>query len=130
MNSENLIVEAKARIIWGDEPESVRSYLISNGMSDAEANVKIRELTMERNAEIRKVGLRDVLVGMVLIGAAGAFFYSILASSHLPSVSGTRGKAYGILVIAAVYGLWRLMNGIVRLVRPISDHESIPDITE
>ena len=130
MNTDDLIVEARARITWGDEPNSVRFFLTSNGMSAAEADVKIRELTLERNADIRKLGIRDVLIGAVLIGAAGAFFFSLFASSHIPSVSVRSAKGYGVLVIAALYGLWRLVNGIVRLVRPKSEHGSMPDISE
>ena len=75
MITDDLIVEARARIIWGDEPASVRCFLTSNGMAAAEADAKIKELTLERNAEIRKLGIRDVLIGVVLVAAAIIFFY-------------------------------------------------------
>src|SRR5215472_1370976 len=101
MNTADLIVEARARITWGDEPNSVRFFLTSNGMSAAEADAKIRELTLERNADIRKLGIRDIFIGIVLIGVAGAFFYSLFASSHLPNVSVRSAKGYGVLAIAA-----------------------------
>jgi len=50
MNPDDLIVEARARIIWGDEPLSVRYYLTSNGMSAADADAQIKQFTLERNA--------------------------------------------------------------------------------
>ena len=130
MSTDELIVEARARIIWGDEPESVRSFLTSNGMSVTEANLKLKELTLERNAEIRKLGIRDVLIGVALIGAAGGYFYWLFRSSHLPRVGVRSGKGHGVLALAAFYGLWRLINGIIRLVRPKAEHGSIPDISE
>jgi hypothetical protein len=126
----NLILEARAKMIWGEEPSSVRYYLTSNGMSADDADAKIKELTLERNAEIRRLGTRDVLIGVGLIGGAGIFFYSLIASSRMPSANVRSGKGYGVLVIAAVYGLWRLINGVIRLVRPKSEHGSIPDISE
>jgi hypothetical protein len=43
MNTDDLIVEARARIVWGDEPASVRSFLTSNGMAAAEADAKITD---------------------------------------------------------------------------------------
>lgn len=130
MSTDDLITEARARIIWGDEPKSVRFFLTCNGMSGAEANVKIKELTLERNAEIRKLGIRDVLIGVALIGAAGAFFYRLFTSSHIPSVSVSSAKGYGVLALAGFYGLWRLVNGIIRLVCPKAEHGAIPDISE
>jgi len=130
MNTDDLIVEARARIIWGDEPGSVRYFLTSNGMAAAEADAKIKELALERNAEIRKLGTRDVLIGVVLIGAAGISLYWLFAGSHIPSLTVRSAKGYGVLVLVAIYGLWRLVNGIIRLVRPKSEHGSIPDISE
>lgn len=130
MNADELIVEARARIIWGDEPSTVRSFLTSNGMSAPDADAKLKDFILERNAEIRKLGIRDVLIGVALIGGAGIFFYSLFRSRHMPSVSLRAGKGYGFLALLAIYGLWRLISGISRLVRPKSEHGSIPDISE
>ncbi len=130
MNTDDLFVEARARIIWGDDPKSVRAFLASNGMSAADADVKIKELTLERNAEIRRLGIRDVLVGVLLIATAGIFSYWMFTSSHIPRVSVRSAKGYGILVLAGLYGLWKLLNGVMRLARPKAEHESIPDISQ
>ena len=130
MNTDDLIVQARARIIWGDDPASVHYFLTSSGMSAADADSKLRDLVLERNAEVRKLGIRDVLIGVALIGSAGIFFYSLFKSSHMPSVSVRAGKGYGVLVILAFYGLWRLINGICRVARPKSEHGSIPDLSE
>jgi hypothetical protein len=130
MITADLIVEARARIIWGDEPASVRYFLTSNGVAVAEADAKIEELTIERNAEIRKLGIRDVLIGMVLMVPAIIFFCILFARSHIPSLTVRSGKGYGVMALAALYGLWRLVNGVIRLVRPKSEHGSIPDISE
>ncbi len=99
-------------------------------MSAAEADARIKAFTLERNAEIKRLGTRDVLIGVVLIGAAGVFFYWIFTSRHIPSVRVRSAKGYGVLALAALYGVWRLVNGIVRLVRPKSEHGSIPAISE
>jgi hypothetical protein len=129
MNPDNLIVEARAKIIWGEASSSVRYFLTSNGMSAADADAKIKEFTLERNADIRRLGIKNILIGVVLIGAAGIFFYSMFASSRMPSVSVRSARGYGVLVLVAVYGLWKLINGIIYLVRPKSEHGSISDIS-
>lgn len=130
MYTDALIVEARARIIWGDEPSSVRDFLTSNGMSVTDADAQLRNLMLERNAEIRRLGIRDVLIGAALLAGAGIFFYLLFRSSHLPRVSVRAGKGYGVLAILAFYALWRLVKGIIRLVRPKSEHGSIPDLSE
>ena len=73
MNTDDLIIEARARITSGDKPGSARAFLTSNGMAADEAEAKNRELAIERIAEIKKLGTRDVLIGVVLIGAASLF---------------------------------------------------------
>jgi hypothetical protein len=130
MNTDALIVEARARITWGDDPSSVRYFLTSNGMSVADADAELKNLMLERNAEIRRLGVRDVLIGIALLAGARIFFYPLFRWSHMPNVSVRAGKGYGVLLILAIYGLWRLINGIFRLIRPKSEHGSIPDISE
>src|SRR6516162_9551119 len=108
MNTDELIVEARAKIIWGEEPASVRNFLVSNGMSANDAEVKLRDLIRERNAEIRKLGVRDVLIGGALVGGAVFFFYSLFRSTHISHVSVREGRGLGFVFVLALYGLWRL----------------------
>ena|SRR5579859_3954091 len=126
----NILSEARARIIWGESSSCVRDYLTSNGIPNADADAKIKEFNLERNAEIRRLGVRNIVIGVALIGTAGIMLYSLFASSHIPSLTVSSAKGYGIVVLAGVYGIWKLVNGIVCLVRPQSEHESIPDISE
>jgi hypothetical protein len=62
-----ILSEARAKIIWGESPSSVRDDLISHGLSSAEADAKIKEFKVERNATIRKVGLKSTIIGAVLV---------------------------------------------------------------
>lgn len=123
MKHDDPIVEARARIIWGEEVSSVRSFLTSKGMSTAQADVMLKEFYAERNAEIRRRGLRNILVGVALIAAAGVLLSLVLAGIDLPV------EGYGILVLAALYGSWKLVSGIVALFKPQSEHESISNIS-
>lgn len=130
MNRDELIVEARARITWGDDPSSVRYFLTSNGMSVADAEAKMKEFSLERSAEIRGLGIRNILIGAALTGGAGIFFYLLFARSHIPRVNVRSAKGYGFLFLLAFYGLWKLVNGIIYLVRPKSEPGSIPDLSE
>ena len=71
MNLRGFMVEARAKIMWGESPSSVREFLTSKGISAAEAEATIKELTLERNAEIRRLGSGRIVIGSVLIGVPG-----------------------------------------------------------
>jgi len=125
METNHLFVEARARIIWGELPSSVRSYLTSNGIPESEANVKTREFSCERNLEVRKLGIRSVLIGVALLGASGGMVYLEYRPSHIGSLNVRGAKGFGMILLAGFYGLYRLVNGIIYLVRPQSGHEEV-----
>ncbi|MGD0814732.1 MAG: hypothetical protein ABSA83_14090 [Verrucomicrobiota bacterium] len=52
MMTEDLMTEARAKIIWGEPASDVRGFLLARGISETEANATIKELTQERNWEI------------------------------------------------------------------------------
>jgi|ERR1017187_840490 hypothetical protein len=130
MDTEKLITEARAKIIWGEPAESVRDFLTSNGMAGPEADEQIKAFNLERNREIRKMGIKDTLIGAVLTGISGGLIYFMLTRSEMPHFTTRAGKGLGVLMLGAGYGLWKLVNGIVYLVRPQSEHQSITELEE
>ena len=127
MSPDKIISEARARVIWGESPLNVRDFLISNGLSAAVAEAKLKEFEFERNQELRKMGLRNALIGGILAGAAGVALY---VSFAIANASSGIIKALAVVALAGIYGLWRLMKGLVYLLRPQSEHGSIPDIAQ
>ena len=71
MDGDKIISEARARVIWGEPFSSVRDFLISNGISAAVAEDRLKEFELERSQELREIGLQNVLIGGILTGAAG-----------------------------------------------------------
>ena len=137
ITADKIVSEARARIIWGESISSVRAFLVSNGISDADADARIQEFVLERNREIRSIGIRSVLVGVLLVGSAGGVLYGIGTWTLPPGAArvyglGGRGIITGVVALAAIalYGLWRLVKGVLDLVRPRSEHKSISDISE
>jgi len=121
--TDKVISEARARIIWGESSLSVRDFLISNGISDMVADAKLKEFALERN-----IGIRNTLIGTVLTGAAGITIYIALPLSS--GLSSGIARASGVVLLGGLYGLWKLVKGVIYLVRPQSEHKSIPDIIE
>ena len=128
MHADKVISEARARIIWGESASSVRHFLTSKGISTVDAEAKIKEFNLERSREIRGIGLRNILIGVAVIGIAGIPLCFIAWPISYGSIYLAKGLA--VVVFAALYGLWKLVIGTIYLVRPQFVHKSITDIGE
>ena len=128
MKRDKLLVEARARIIWGEPSSSVFDFLVSNDISEKDAAAKVKEFSLERNRELRRFGFRDIIIGVLLVGATG-----ITMCLFFPLCSGFISlyiRAVWPLGFVVIYGLWKVVNGIINFVWPQSEHKSIPDIAE
>jgi hypothetical protein len=128
----SILSEARARIIWGESASSIRDFLTAHGVSEQDADAKIKEFKTERNATIRRVGIKNVLLGAIILSASGILLYLAFKHPHIYT-NGLRrrsGSSLGVLIFGVFYGLWKLVNGIIYLVRPQSEDASIPDIPE
>jgi hypothetical protein len=124
MHPDKTISEARARIIWGEPFSSVRDFLTSNGIPAADAEAKIKVFYLERGREIRKIGVRNILIGLVVIGIAPGILYDIsFMMNHL-----TRSILCSLPFV--VYGAWKLVIGAIYLIRPQLVKKSISDIGE
>ena len=75
MKPEQVIIEARAKIIWGEPSSSVRDFLISNGISAIEADAKIKDFNVERNTEIRRLGIKNSVIGAAILGGGTITLY-------------------------------------------------------
>lgn len=126
---DKLFVEARAKIFWGELSISARDFLTANGIAAVEADAKIKEFQHERNMEIRKLGLRSILIGSLVWVLAG-FTLCIFAwpLNHGSMVLANRGIA--TIVFVALYGLWKIGIGCIYVIWPQSVSKSITDIGE
>jgi len=124
MSPDKFITEARARIIWGEPSSSVHDFLTSNGIPAADAEAKIIGFYLERGREIRKIGVRNILIGLVVLCIAPGILYDIsLGMSYF-----TRGVLCSLPFV--VYGVWKLVIGAIYLIRPQLVKKSISDIGE
>jgi hypothetical protein len=121
--------EARAKIIWGESAASVRAFLIVNNVSAAEADAKVKQFVRERNAELRVIGIRRVLIGTPLV-LLSIFLTWYMLTDHSNVYNRTNNRGLGGVFLMGLFGLWKLIGGLFFLLRPQSDDESIADIEE
>ena len=112
VSREQAEVEARAKVSWGDPPEAVIKFLMIQGFSHAEASEMIAVMFKERAVEVRAMGVKRMVTGLLMIlgGAAGIIY--MLAIKFLIT------KIAGALIALALWGLWRVINGAIMVAVP------------
>jgi hypothetical protein len=129
MKAEQVIIEARAKIIWGEPSSSVRDFLISNGISAVEADAKIKDFNVERNAEIRRLGIKNTVIGAAILGGGTITLYPCF--KYFDSLTHINRPIFiGVFVVGGLYGMWKLVRGISYLLRPQSEERSITQISQ
>jgi hypothetical protein len=119
-----VIQEARAKIIWGDEPETVVRYLQINGLGYDEAWDHVDAMLRERAASIRGCGIRKLLAGIPLLLVPAV---AILIIPRVGIMSLTLLTILGVAVTIGLWGAWKCFKGISMLLFPNSEAGDIAD---
>jgi hypothetical protein len=129
MKTDERVIEARAKIFWGESSSSVHDFLVSNGISAIDADAKIVEFNRERNTEIKKRGIKKSIVGIAILGGGSITLYPLFR--YFDSLTHVNRPIFILVFVAGgLYGMWNLVGGIRYIVRPQSEHRSITDISE
>jgi len=120
ISREQIEIEARAKMTWGEPKEAVYSYLRTQGLPPAEAKALLAELQAERTAEVRAAGVRNIILGSLLIVSPFAFW---VISAY--AIGRIYLYAFAATVIAAFYGLSKLIDGIKSVIAPKSDSSDL-----
>lgn len=123
----NTLDQARARITWGDSPEAVRRFLLSNDVPDREAGECLAMLRKERHRELRWIGLRRALIGFACLAVSVVGFYYLW-----PVIQSRRRTSWLLTVFLAFggYGIWKFIDGLIYLIRPQLESKAISEISD
>lgn len=111
--------EARAKIFWGDAPESVVGFLLMQGLSREEAKGVVEGLVKERLANLRGAGMRKILIG------AGLMCVPVVA--YVVFAGGLPLRLFGMTVAVGLWGAWMVMQGAITLLAPKSEAGDVGD---
>ena len=104
------IRDARARILWGDPVATVLDSMMEAGVDGAFAQTVVKEAMKERGAEIRASGIKEILVGGVVLVVGTVAFLTVFLSGMISMV------LVGGSMTFALYGAFRILRGITRLI--------------
>jgi hypothetical protein len=124
MQTEQIIRESRAKIMWGEPRQSVLEYMQTSGLGDKDAAAYLDALFRERAADIRKTGLKKILVGIFWIAVLLAY----LAVAAFIGV--IELKLLAAAIVSAVIGIWKVFEGIGYIMKPSSESGDLSNLSE
>lgn len=113
--------EARAKAMWGDSREQIISYLMVQGFSHPEAIDMADDLFKERASAVRSNGISKMIKGGGLIGVAALIAIGQVVAGFFST------KLMGIAVLAAVYGAYLIIRGLLMVLAPKSEGGDVAD---
>jgi hypothetical protein len=126
-----ILDEARAKIFWGETPEEVRRFLLSHDGSRREADQAVAGFLGERHREIRRTGIRKVVIGAVLLGTSLGGLAVLWSLSHHPML-GKRGGGYllALVLLGLFFGIGKIVDGVFYVFRPQLETKSVSDLSD
>ncbi len=126
-----LRIDAKARVMWGEERRAIRADLVQQGHAGREVDRALDEAERERRAHFRSIGMRDILIGSCCLGG---FFLLLGILFVVRAGSSLRLMAYGKgvlgLFLLPPLGLFFLIRGLSRVVGGGKGEGSATDVAD
>ena len=106
---KKMVTQARARIIWGNPLPEVREWLLSEGLPAGDADAVIDACNQERDKEIRRLGVRNIIIGAGLtITAAVAVPLEFMTEI-------TEGELLYYGALAGGIGIWWVASNVRQL---------------
>lgn len=109
---EPIVVDARAKIFWGESPGKVLAFLQSKSVGDKDAFALIEELQQERAASIRADGIKKTWIGVLFVLAPAAYYFASMYVGYWSM------KFFAALIVLGAVGLAKITHGLSMILRP------------
>ena len=121
MEPAQVVIEAKAKISWGDSQDEVIEFMMMNGIPIAEARGMVGEMFQERAAMIRKHGIMKMVKSIPLMCVP---LGTIAIFNHVGYWS---VRLFGLALLVGLIGAWLLLKGTIMFFSPKSEPGDVAD---
>lgn len=112
ISRDQAVNEARAKMMWGDEPQQVVKFLMIQGYSAQEASELVHEMHRERLATLRSDGIKKIVFGVAMVCVPIGSYIFFASLGYLPL------KLLAVTVMVGLYGAYQAVNGTFMLVAP------------
>ena len=113
--------EARAKILWGEDPDATVLYLRTNGISEEDTAAFIDACMGERRSIVRGRGLKKILIGCPLAAVPLVTWYIF----ERMTVGST--KLLILAIAIGLWGLWWVLDGTLKMIFPESEKGDLSD---
>lgn len=110
---EAVQIDARAKIMWGEGEQKTLEFLQSKGIGDKDAYVFIQNLLKEREASVREDGRKKIIIGAACMPLPAIYYFVTHYCLGYWDV-----KFFAGLIVVAVFGLTKFLNGLSMVLRP------------
>jgi hypothetical protein len=114
--------EARAKIMWGDDPAEITKYLMAQGFSAEEAKATMAPMLADRAAMVRKAGVSRMFVGTGMMLLPVVTTVLCLMIGYIPI------KLLAITVAIGIWGGWKFLSGLIMFLSPKSEKGDVADM--
>jgi hypothetical protein len=104
--------EAKAKISWGDPPNEVVKFLMTQNFRADEARKMVDEMFRERAVTVRRNGIKKIIYGLVMAGMP------VIAWFEFNNLVMLSMKLFAFIVMIGLYGLYQALKGTMMTIAP------------
>jgi protein-S-isoprenylcysteine O-methyltransferase Ste14 len=116
-----LIIEARAQIMWGELPDTVRQLLLAGGLSKFETDKVIEELLNERYKQIKNLNLKRLITHLISLILCIVFICFLLLNQTIQDHYTMRRGAAVVGTFATyilLWSAWKLIDALTQILRP------------
>ncbi|MEO0796478.1 MAG: hypothetical protein AAFX93_15015 [Verrucomicrobiota bacterium] len=120
---ERLLVDARAKLVWGEPVKSVRQFLGDSGMvSDKEILRFVKKVNAEKKRSIRGEGVASIVRGVPLFLLPVGMY---ILYQFYPDLRILTGRIFDWVARLGLYGFYKIADGLWKLVTAKSDPETV-----
>ena len=127
--------EARAKLIWGSDAKEVQRDLEISGIDAQTVGAFMSICLGERGQAMRGKGRMDLAVGgalaaMGIVGAIAVWQGVAWLQQQIDVPAKLPGVLWGLCAVAAVYGVFRLLRGVERVLFGAKAEGAVDDMDE
>jgi len=115
---EKLLVDARARITWGEDPAKVRARLERDGFEPARAQRTVAALLGERRTTIRWRALLRLALALAALVEGTNLYLGGSSMKVTSEMYAFHNRLENLGILLAIVGFWQVSKAVATLLRP------------